>query len=611
MFSLDAPSLEFFLSIQASRYGKVAYFASEEYDLKVVKKNLLKINPELNIIKFPSFDCFFFSNVSPTLDNKSQRISALYELVFPKSKNIIFLSTLNALTTNTLKYEFVESFNLVLKTKSILKYQEISNFLFNAGYERVDFVHNKGEYSIRGEIMDIFSPIHQYPLRILFDFDKVESLNLFSIDDQLSNNIIDNYTLSLSSEFQFNSNNIECFRKLFRKIKIKNKDDYYKSISERIILPGSEQFFPILNESFDSLTRYLSGFKFILESNYREDFIEISNQPKVSIDEYKKLEHIGSNFFSNIRELNKSIKNNAIFMSFDFLSIEKNMTSVFSSNLNLKKNKILNQKEVLNLISTNKKIIFCYSSKISKTKIINFLKFKNVIFREISKFNFLSLQKNMCNFFVYEYQIKNSFVSKSNESSLYFISDQDIYGKTFKKTISKSIKEENLIDDYSNLKIGDYIVHNDHGVGKYNGLISRKFNNNLHEFIELIYHGNDKLLIPVENLDLISKYGQSDLSVNLDKLGLQSWQQRKALVKKRIKDIANNLIRTAAERKLQKGEIIIPKRFEYEKFSSEFEFTETSDQLKSIYQIENDLSSGQPMDRLICGDVGLAKQKLQ
>ena len=124
------------------------------------------------------------------------------------------------------------------------------------------------------------------------------------------------------------------------------------------------------------------------------------------------------------------------------------------------------------------------------------------------------------------------------------------------------------------------------------------------------YHGNDKLLIPVENLDQISKYGQSEIKVNLDKLGIQSWQQRRAIVKNRIKDIAENLLKTAAKRKLEKGDILIPKSFEYEKFSSEFEFTETSDQLKSIQQIENDLASGTPMDRLICGDVGFGKTEI-
>ena len=179
-----------------------------------------------------------------------------------------------------------------------------------------------------------------------------------------------------------------------------------------------------------------------------------------------------------------------------------------------------------------------------------------------------------------------------------------------KEILTEILKEENLIEDYSSLKYGDFIVHVDHGIGKYNGLKQKKFNNIVQDFIEILYFGDDKLLIPVENLEVISKYGQSELKVSLDKLGLQNWQQRKAIVKKRIKDIASDLLKIAAERELKKGDLLKPLPLEYEKFSSEFEFTETSDQIKSIRQIENDLSSGKPMDRLICGDVGFGKTEI-
>ena len=130
------------------------------------------------------------------------------------------------------------------------------------------------------------------------------------------------------------------------------------------------------------------------------------------------------------------------------------------------------------------------------------------------------------------------------------------------------------------------------------------------DFIEIQYHNNDKLLIPIENLELISRYGSDDKNPNLDKLGLQNWQNRKAIIKNKIKDIAKELVRTAAERKLIKADKILPNKFEYEKFSSLFEFTETSDQIKAIEQIENDFISGNPMDRLICGDVGFGKTEI-
>ena len=610
-FALDKSSLELFLAAQSTKYKNIAYFSSIEYDFDDIKKKLLTINPQLNVLEFPSFDCFFFSNLSPTNKNKSDRLNCLHNLVFSDLSDKIIISSLEAIVTNTINIETVKKSQFVIGNNSSASYDKILNFLVEGGYERVDFVHNKGEFAIRGEIMDIFSPIHKHPIRILFDFEKIEKLNLFSTEDQLSKSTIDNYYLSLASEFQFNSENIACFRSSFRQLKLKDKDDYYKSISEKKVLPGSEQFFPILNKRFYSFLEYLNGYKIVLDSNFEKDFNQIISNSYDNIDEYKDLNKIGCNYFYSLKELKSQIQNRYHVLSFNSLNKKVEKINYFSLRYDFKKNKVFNKKKLISLIKKNEIIIFCYSSNINKKKIIYFLNSQKINYKDKSKQDFFDLSKINFNFLVYHFSIDNSFVLNfDNSYSLYFIADQDIYGTTSKKYISKLIKEENLIDDYSNLKIGDYIVHNDHGVGKYNGLISRTFNSVVQEFLELVYHGNDKLLIPVENLDQISKYGQSEIKVNLDKLGVQSWQQRKAVIKNRIKDIAKNLLKTAAQRKLEKGDVLIPKSFEYEKFSSEFEFTETSDQLKSIQQIENDLASGRPMDRLICGDVGFGKTEI-
>ena len=150
----------------------------------------------------------------------------------------------------------------------------------------------------------------------------------------------------------------------------------------------------------------------------------------------------------------------------------------------------------------------------------------------------------------------------------------------------------------------------DHGIGKFNGIRNNDINGFSQDFIELLYHNNDKLLIPIENLELITRYGSDEKNISLDKLGLQNWQNRKAIIKNKIQDIAHELVKTAAKRKLIKGEKIIHNKLEYEKFSSLFEFTETSDQIKAIEQIENDFLSGNPMDRLVCGDVGFGKTEI-
>lgn len=608
---VDISSISIYLAELTSKFKKVAYFPTKNYTHSSLKKNLLRLKPDMQIIEFPDFDCNFFSNLSPTTKNKTQRISALYKLIFLDNKNTIFLGSMKSLVTKTIPNINLEKSRIRITPKSKLKYDEINNFLNEAGYEKVDFVNNTGEYAIRGEIMDIFSPIHNFPVRILFDFDTIENLNYFSVENQLSFEKVNGYNLFLSSEFQFNNKNIECFRRLFRKLNIKDKDDYYKSITKKIILPGSDQFFPILNNEYSSLLDYLRNFKLIFDFNYKKDFIESFNQYIEGHIYYQKLLKFESSFLLKPELFIETIKERTLIVNNHELKNSGKKEIIFSENLDLKIDKKENLKKVLNLIKKNKIVIFCFFSKVNKKKLDNLLKSYGLLHKVIKVFDKSNFNNISTKIFTLELEIKSSFILNDfYTQNIYFISELDIFTKTIKKEISSPVKEDNLIEEYSSLKIGDYIVHNDHGIAKYNGLKIKDVNNFPQEFLELVYFGNDKLLIPVENLEVISKYSQGEVSVTLDKLGLQNWQYRKAIVKKRIKDIAKTLIKTAAERELKKSEILIPESLEYEKFSSEFEFTETSDQIKSIHQIESDLSSGKPMDRLICGDVGFGKTEI-
>ncbi len=608
---LSNSSIELFLVMYTMQFGNVAYFPSIDYDKESFKNKLLRLNPSLTILEFPDFDCKFFSNISPTSKNKSKRISTLYELMILEKKNVILLGSLECLTKKTININKFKDAKLTVTKKNNLKYEDIINFLEKYCYEKVDFVHNPGEYAVRGEILDIYSSINSSPLRILFDFENIEKLNIFSTEDQLTKQQIEKYDVFLPSEFQYNKENIKCFRQLFRKLDIKDKDDFYKSISNSQILPGSDQFFPILYKEFDSVLSYLKDFKIIFDFDFENDFKILLNKEIENFQDLKLIFKKESNFFLKFDDLLKKSENTRILLNTEEVLINKKEKDFFSNGLFLSKNKKENLLKLLNYIINKKRIVFCISSKSNLKKIKNILSEKSILFHHSNIIEFNNIFSKNSYLFLLEFEIKSSFVLNAyKDEEIIFFSDQDVFDKTIKKNIGKDIKEENLIQEYSNLKYGDYIVHSEHGIGKYNGLKQKKFNEVLQDFIEIIYFGNDKLLIPVENLDVISKYGQSEIQVSLDKLGLQNWQQRKAIVKKRIRDIACALIKTAAERELKKGDILKPKQFEYEKFSSEFEFTETSDQIKSIRQIENDLACGKPMDRLICGDVGFGKTEI-
>ena len=222
-FNLTNASLELFLVIATSKYKKIAYFSNEELDIELLKKNISRINSSVKVIEFPDFDCDFLSNLSPTSEIKTSRIRTLYDLIFKDEQDVILICCIKTLLTKTIKINKNNNSLFRLTINKDIKYEDIINFLESSGYERLDFVHNPGEYSVRGEILDIFSPIEDHPIRIIFDFDKIYKINLFSVDNQLSKKKINEYNLFLSSEIQFNKENIECFREKFRKLIIKDK----------------------------------------------------------------------------------------------------------------------------------------------------------------------------------------------------------------------------------------------------------------------------------------------------------------------------------------------------------------------------------------------------
>ena len=560
------------------------------------------MNTNILTCSFPSFDCSFLSNLSPTIENKSQRIKTLYNL--SQNKEMILISSLDSLVEKTISKNSFFNSRLVLSINSNINYNNIIDFLKKNNFEHVDFVNNVGEYSKRGEIIDIFSPLHNFPVRIFFNFENIEKIKKISINTQETSIEIDKYEICPPSEFIFSDENITHFRKEFRELNISDKNDYYHSISEKNIIEGSEQFFPILNKSLSSLTDYLEDFELFFYDDYKTNFEKTYDTKLNEFGVNKEYFINNSNYLLNFESFNKSLKNFKLNFISDF-NIYSSKIFNFSDQILLPKkkddlSKLINRKQQV--------IIFCFDSIINKIKFKNFT---SSIGKSLKKINNLFKDKISFEYIYYlNLKIDQSFNIKLQNFDINFISDKDIFEKVTRKKTHNPTDNSLIIRDFSKLKIGDLIVHIDHGIGQYNGLKTRKINEIEYEFIEIIYHSNDKLFIPIQNLELISKYGESDDKVSLDKLGLSNWQKKKAKIKNKIKDIANDLIKVAAKRSLDRGEIIDFNSLEYEKFSSQFEFTETSDQIKTINQISNDLCSGKPMDRLVCGDVGFGKTEI-
>ena len=599
--NLTKDSLPWFLISMLKKHRQINFLCKSNQEINALSNKINILCPQIKIFCFPSFDCPIFSSISPTSNNKSQRISTLLELCNNEFEKRIILYNLDSLFLKIHpKKVFINRFLIIEKTKKKnVTVENIINFLNDNSYSRVETVRQKGEFSIRGSIIDFFSPNDGNPVRIDSFASEVESIKNFDTISQLSIDKKENTILIPASEVILSDEFVQNFRVMFRTLNIKNKSEYYENISQGLKVDGIEQFLPLMSSKTECFLDYLKYGIFILNDNYKS----------LLFDSYNKI-------------------SKEFFHSFDSISLIKYF--VEDAKTLIKKLETFKKVEVSNLLDLDKKEYITISKKINDINQIknedDFKNFTNYANGLLKKNNLLIaikndssmqklnkyLNKNFKDKICYKkINIENSFINSAVcHKGLAVINDSELFGKKVYKATKKEINAENIITEISSLNENDLVVHNEHGIGKYLGLNNIMLYESKHECMEIEYFGGDKLLIPVENLDLISRYGNKDINISLDKLGSQAWQLRKASIKEKVKVIAHELISLAAKREIRKGKIMIPHNEIYEEFSNRFQYAETSDQLKAIFDVESDLASGKPMDRLICGDVGFGKTEI-
>lgn len=602
---LTDESLAWFLISIIKKYKNISYICNDEDELYRVKEKLQILKPDIKLVTFPSLEIPFFSSISPDNENKAERINTLSNLVNNKIDESIILITFDSILFKVIpKDQLVGKYLKIDACNKKSFAEEIKLFLSHFSYSRVDTVREKGEYAVRGSIIDFYSPNNHFPVRVDTFSTEIETLKFFDPISQLSIKDISETLIIPASEIILNKDNIKNFRVGFRTLNIKNKDEFYNNISNAIQIPGIEQFIPILYHRLENFLTYIFKYKMILRENFEE---KLKKKHENIVSRYKNSEKIYDEktkiFLSSENEIKKLITNPILITN--IINHSKKKIKIFSKPFsnNFKLNNKDNEIKLINFLKQKQKSNFiqiCVKSKKAELKI------KDIINSFIDQ----TTEKKK-KIFIIKLKLKQGFECFLNDSSnLLVITDDDLFGEKVYKKTKKNIDADKLIAEISALNEGDLIVHIENGIGKYLGLKNILLNKVSHECIELEYFNKDKLFIPVENLDLISKYGNKETNVSLDKLGLKNWQLRKSIIKNKIKLLARELINVAAERKLKKGKLMNSKLNKYEKFSSNFEYAETSDQLKAIQDIENDLSSGRPMDRLVCGDVGYGKTEI-
>jgi transcription-repair coupling factor (superfamily II helicase) len=587
--------------------------------------------PDLPVLQFPAWDCQPYDRVSPHGGILAQRLTTLARLsrIAGSEKPMIVLTTVNAMVQRVPARDAVAAQALSVAPGQVVPMDSVVAWLEHNGYGRSSTVREPGEYAVRGGILDLFPAGLDQPVRFDFFGDSLESIRTFDAESQRT--LLDMRSLDLVpiSEFQLVTETIRRFRMGYvAEFGAPERDDpLYEAVSEGRRHPGMEHWLPLFQERMDTLFDYLGDTAIAIEPQSedaaRERFTQISDYYEARRE---ALEHPGggavykplppNRLYLTDDEWRKRLGETALARLTPFAVPDgENVVDAgarqgrsFAPERNDSSVNVFEAvvAHVLALQAQRKKVVVALWSEGSRDRMRSMLSDHKLV--HLTSVNaWRTVQATPRN----EAMLAVLGMESGFETDdVAVISEQDILGDRLVRPRKASRKLDNFISEVTSLATGDLVVHVEHGIGRFVGLQTLDVAGAPHDCLELHYAAETKLFLPVENIELLSRYGSEQTNVELDRLGGTGWQTRKAKLKNRIREIAGELIKIAAERQLHEAPKMPVQPHVYDEFCARFPYEETEDQLGAIQSTLKDLETGRPMDRLICGDVGFGKTEV-
>ncbi len=589
--------------------------------------------PDLPILTFPAWDCLPFSRISPTLTVMAQRLNVLQTLLEHPDKKWCIVTTAQTIGQKVIPRAFLRGKEHTLKLGDCKTREACLTQLIDYGFQRVPTVHMPGEFAVRGSLVDVFPIDTPYPVRVDFFDDEIEKISFFSAEDQRTLEDVSSFTLAPCREVWLTSASIASFRQAYRKHfkTLSDIDKIYDKVSDGQSFAGIEHWLPFFYGTLETLFDYMPDSLVVLGDQVRnrimDRFKEIEHFYQARLNDKSTLENQGyrpvpvAELFLSPGELEQALCSHSLAECFPFdpdpvLFQKADVTSRslggrplphFSAMSHSSGKGYDNMREVFQKL---------HNEKVRRIIAVNNQGMIKRIQALFDKHGMTSLKKRSSWPDVISAPLEEiSVVFLPISHGIYcphfaLFSQADILGESSRYQVGRYKKSEHYLREVSDLKTGDLVVHLEHGIGRYQGLESLMIGGALHDCLCITYAGQDKLFVPIEHINVLSRYGSAEQPVGLDRLGSASWQARRARVKKRIREMAQTLIKIAAERGTKKVPPIYPLEGLYEDFCARFPYTETEGQRQAIEGVLEDLASCQPMDRLICGDAGFGKTEV-
>ncbi|WP_181705495.1 transcription-repair coupling factor [Chthonobacter rhizosphaerae] len=612
---------------------RAVYVARDGQRLAQLQRALAFFAPEIGILEFPAWDCLPYDRVSPTPAIVARRMTTLAALVASRdeARPFVLLTTVNALVQKVVPPSLVSGAVLAAAPGNRIDMGTLTAWLEDNGFSRTSTVRDTGEYAVRGGILDLFAPGAEYPVRLDFFGDTLESIRTFDPESQRTVGQLIRLDLVPMSEVQLTPASIKRFRQGYVAAfgAATSGDPLYEAVSEGRRYAGVEHWMPLFHESVATLFDYVPDAPYVLDpladEAVTERLVTVADHFDARIQAlkdggagapYKPLPP-GALYLLE-REVKAALDSRDVARLTPFHRPEQSSAKIVDlggkTGRSFAAERASPDANVFDVLvqhiralkAENRRVVLACWSEGSRDRLAQVIADHGVQQTDTVPHLAAALKSPAHVLPLAILGVETGF----ELPEVVVVAEQDVLGDRLIRGANRRKRADNFLKEVAALAEGDLVVHVDHGIGRFMGLKTIEAAGAPHDCLEIQYAGGDRLFLPVENIELLSRYGSEDTEAQLDKLGGGAWQARKAKMKKRIREMADELIKTAAARMLRTAPSLIPPEGVYDEFAARFPYDETDDQLNAIDSVMGDLGSGRPMDRLVCGDVGFGKTEV-